>query len=193
MGACAEEIEVSAIRIRIAVSANDLRIMKGCLKPLNIILECRKAATMTFLSSDRRMVPRDMPRPTGVTVIGCVFLGAGVYLSSIAMIVLVAPKALSTLRALPFLYFNQTHEALCALGDWAHLDCRRVGALAGAELSPLHPHSFVSNRSSFGSAYICGSRPRLDMADARLRPRHYRESLDYFVPHETVYPERIPN
>jgi hypothetical protein len=45
-----------------------------------------------------------MPRPTGVTVIGCVFLGAGVYLSSIAMIVLVAPKALSTLRALPFLY-----------------------------------------------------------------------------------------
>ena len=95
-----------------------------------------------------------MPRPTGVTVIGCVFLGAGVYLSSIAMIVLVAPKALSTLRALPFLYLI-THEALCALGEGAHLDGRRVGALAVAELGPLHPHSVVRNRSSFGSAYIC--------------------------------------
>ena len=64
MGACAGEIEVSAVRIRIALSSNDLRIMKGCLKPLNIILECRKEATMTFLSSDRRMTPRDLPRPT---------------------------------------------------------------------------------------------------------------------------------
>jgi hypothetical protein len=72
---------------------------------------------MTFLSSDRRMVPRDMPRPTGVTVIGCVFLGARVYLSSIAMIVLVAPKALSTLRALPFLYLIK----LMIMKPYAHL------------------------------------------------------------------------
>ena len=148
---------------------------------------------MTLLSSDRGMVPRDMPRPTGVTVIGCVFLGAGVYPVLHRNDCAGCAEGALDLESVTIPVFNQTHEALCALGDGAHLDCRRMGALAVAELGPLHPHSVVRNRSSFGSAYSCASRPRLDMADARLRPRHYLESLDYFVPHETVYPGRIPN
>ena len=148
---------------------------------------------MTLLSSDRRMVPRDMPRPTGVTVVGCVFLGAGVYLSSIAMIVLVAPKALSTLRALPFLYLIKLMKpyaplvigliwtvvawGLWQLRNWARFTPTRllgIGVASALPIVVLHGHDST-------------------MADARLRPRHYLESLDYFVPHETVYPGRIPN
>jgi hypothetical protein len=96
-----------------------------------------------------------MPRPTGVTVIGCVFLGAGVYLSSIAMVVLVAPKALSTLRALPFLYLIKLMKPYAPLVMGLIWTVVAWGALAVAELGPLHPHSVVRNRSSFGSAYIC--------------------------------------
>ena len=43
-----------------------------------------------------------MHRPLGVTVIGCFFLCAGVYLCSVATIMLLAPSIVSTLKALPF-------------------------------------------------------------------------------------------
>ena len=148
---------------------------------------------MTLLSSDRRMVPRDMPRPPGVTVIGCVFLGVGVYPVLHRNDYAGCAEGALDLESVTIAVFNQTHEALCALGDGAHLDCRHLGALAVAELGPLHPARMLGIGVAFGSAYICALRPRLDMADARLRPRHYLESLDYFVPHETVYPGRIPN
>ena len=96
-----------------------------------------------------------MPRPTGVTVIGCVFLGAGVYPVLHRNDCAGCAEGALDLESVTIPVFNQTHEALCALGDGAHLDGRRVGALAVAELGPLHPHSVVRNRSSFGSAYIC--------------------------------------
>jgi hypothetical protein len=43
-----------------------------------------------------------MARPLGVTVIGCFFFLAGIYLCSIAAISLVEPRAVHTLRAAPF-------------------------------------------------------------------------------------------
>ena len=43
-----------------------------------------------------------MARPLGVTVIGCFFLLAGIYLCSIAATTLVEPRAVETLRSAPF-------------------------------------------------------------------------------------------
>ena len=68
-----------------------------------------------------------MPRPTGVTVIGCVFLGAGVYLFLHRNDCAGCAKGALDLESVTIPVFNQTHEALCALGDGAHLDGRRVG------------------------------------------------------------------
>src|SRR3984957_15549724 len=155
MGACAEEIEVSAISIRIAVSSNDLRIMKGCLQPLNIILECRKAATMTFLSSDRRMVPRDYaPTHRCHRDRLCFSWRRSVPILHRNDCAGCAEGALD-LESVTIPVFNQTHEALCALGDGAHLDGRRVGALAVAELGPLHPTRLLGIGVASALAYIC--------------------------------------
>src|ERR1700733_339013 len=139
MGACAEEIEVSAISIRIAVSSNDLRIMKGCLQPLNIILECRKAATMTFLSSDRRMVPRDYA-PThrchrdrlcfswrrSVPILhrnGCAGCAEGAL----------------DLESVTIPVFNQTHEALMRPWWWGSFGRSSRGGFGSCGTGPASP------------------------------------------------------
>src|SRR3954452_23148454 len=49
-----------------------------------------------------------MKRPLGVTLIGCWCLLAGVYLCSIAAMQIVAPKAIPSLRLLPFFYELKT-------------------------------------------------------------------------------------
>jgi hypothetical protein len=43
-----------------------------------------------------------MQRPLGVTVIGCFFLLAGVYLCAISAVILITPSAVQTLQAVPF-------------------------------------------------------------------------------------------
>jgi hypothetical protein len=43
-----------------------------------------------------------MRRPLAVTVIGCFFLLAGVYLCALSALILIAPSALRTLKAVPF-------------------------------------------------------------------------------------------
>lgn len=45
-----------------------------------------------------------MARPVGVTVIGCCCLLAGVYLCSIARVMLVAPGAIPTVKPMPFVH-----------------------------------------------------------------------------------------
>ena len=112
-----------------------------------------------------------MPRPTGVTVIGCVFLGAGVYLSSIAMIVLVAPKALSTLRALPLLYLIKLMKpyaplvmgliwtvvawGLWQLRNWARFTPTRllgIGVASALPIFVLDGHDSTWRTLGFGQA-----------------------------------------
>jgi hypothetical protein len=43
-----------------------------------------------------------MQRPLAVTVIGCFFLLAGVYLCAISAVILITPSAVQTMQALPF-------------------------------------------------------------------------------------------
>jgi hypothetical protein len=45
-----------------------------------------------------------MQRPPAVTVIGCFFLVAGVYLCAISSVILITPSAVQTLKALPFVF-----------------------------------------------------------------------------------------
>ena len=44
-----------------------------------------------------------MQRPLAVTVIGCFFLVAGVYLCALSVVVLIAPGAVQNLKVLPFI------------------------------------------------------------------------------------------
>lgn len=43
-----------------------------------------------------------MQRPLAVSAIGCIFLFAGVYLCAISAVILIAPGAVQTLKAVPF-------------------------------------------------------------------------------------------
>jgi hypothetical protein len=45
-----------------------------------------------------------MQRPLAVTVIGCFFLVAGVYLCAISAVILIAPGAVQTLKVLPLVF-----------------------------------------------------------------------------------------
>jgi hypothetical protein len=49
-----------------------------------------------------------MKRPFGVTLIGCWCLAAGVYLCSVAVVMILAPKATPAIRHLPFVYALKT-------------------------------------------------------------------------------------
>jgi hypothetical protein len=65
-----------------------------------------------------------MKRPLGVTLIGCWCLLAGVYLCSIALVQILTPQAIPSLRHLPVVYalkLVSPYYALAIGGIWAGL------------------------------------------------------------------------
>src|SRR5437588_3585451 len=72
-----------------------------------------------------------MKRPFVITVIGCCFLVAGVYLCSISAVILIAPGHIQTLKAAPFVF------ALRRVSPYATLFVGAVWATIGWGLFQL--------------------------------------------------------
>jgi hypothetical protein len=101
-----------------------------------------------------------MKRPLGVALIGCWCLAAGIYLCSIAVLLILAPKAVSTVRHLPFVYTLKTVSpyptlitgivwsalawGILRMRDWARL----VGAIFLSMGAALALFLLISGRHS---------------------------------------------